>query len=55
MSETPKQAAEEDAAYLWELLRQGIPPETALRLAVGRIVARQMAEATKPPKEPWQE
>jgi len=50
-----RKAAEEDAAYLWGLLRKGINIENALRMVIGRIVARHMAEAAKPPKEPWQQ
>ena len=56
--EEARQAAQEDAAYLAELLRLGTPVDVAARMVAGRIAARLIGDALKPkplPKEPWQE
>ena len=49
-------AAQEDAAYMAELINKGMPPEVVTRMVCARIASRLIGDALKPkiPKEPWQ-
>ena len=50
-------AAKEDAAYMAELIKKGMPLEVVTRMVCSRIAARLIGDALKPKivKEPWQE